>query len=155
MNDFDAWIFFDGPAPESLRQTLDALRDPLPEDEELELLALLEQVDAKLSPPPEGASGPVLLDDAEVESAPPTPCAPALPKEEEAPDPPPRAGRPPAFLASTALSPVPAASIQPALARVWEGRLAASPQMRAQAGAIRAGCLEKARTMGQGRSGGA
>ena len=40
MNDFDAWIFFDGPAPESLRPVLDALRDPLPE-EELELRALM------------------------------------------------------------------------------------------------------------------
>jgi hypothetical protein len=117
MSDFDAWIFFDGPAPESLRQTLDALRDPLPEDEELELLALLEQVDAKLSPPPEGASGPVLLDDAEVESAPPTPGAPALQKEEEkAPAPPLPVVRPPSPLAKTANSPGGVPSIQPALA---------------------------------------
>jgi hypothetical protein len=68
-------------------------------------------------PPPLGprdASGPVLLDDAEVQSAPPTP-APAPEKEEKAPEPPPFVARRPSSLKETANSFGAACPIQPAL----------------------------------------
>jgi hypothetical protein len=220
---------------------------PTPEEEERMVRGALARLDARLSSPSRDASGPILLDDADVQSAPPTPGAPALQKEEKAPDPPPPvtaggtpalpAPRTPAFLADTSRSPEAEAAVHEALVavglrparpaptvrvvgaaesprtvelpvmdpsqgarrpppeltlqdyvayrtelelwpagsvdihrrykveseavyqevvRLWEGRLAASPHVRAQADAIRrASCLEHARTMQWAPSGGA
>ena len=116
MNELDRWLFLDGPEPELLLPVFEALSDPepTPEEEELMVRGALARLDARLSSRSEGVPSPRLLDDAEVQSAPPTP-APAPQKEEKAPEPPRRAGRPPAFLAETARSTSPVAPIQPAL----------------------------------------
>jgi len=120
----------DGPKPELLRPVLDALSDPLPtpEEEERMVRGALARLDARLSSPSRDASGPILLDDADVQSAPPTPGAPALQKEEKAPDPPPPvtaggtpalpAPRTPAFLADTSRSPEAEAAVHEALVAV-------------------------------------
>jgi hypothetical protein len=125
-----------------LRPVLEALRAPPPDDEEAELQAFLDRLDAKLSSPSWDAADPVVLDDADVASAlptPPTPAAPAPAKVEEpaAPPPPeaPRPGRPPAFLAATAMSAK--AGEAPRAAKVPEVRVVAASQEHAQAVPVR------------------
>jgi hypothetical protein len=98
---------------------------PTPEEEERMVRGALARLDARLSSRPREASGPILLDDADVQSAPPTPGAPALQKEEKAPDPPPPvtaggtpalpAPRTPAFLVDTSRSPKAEAAVHEAL----------------------------------------
>ncbi len=124
MDDFDAWIFFDGPMPESLRPVVGALRDPLPEDEEEDLRRLLERLDRKLSPPSAGDAASILRGDAGVASAPPAPPAPPAPvapaprKEEKPPAPLPPVVRAPAYLAETARSPEVIAEMQAGLVKL-------------------------------------
>jgi hypothetical protein len=55
VNDFEAWLQFDGPVPEHIRALLDALRDPPPEtpedpeDKERSIGRLCEGLDAELA----------------------------------------------------------------------------------------------------------
>jgi len=49
MNEFDDWIYFDGPEPEVLAEAFEALRVPLPEDVDRVMGPLLAKIDAMLA----------------------------------------------------------------------------------------------------------
>ena len=90
MNDIDAWLYADGPAPKHIQRLLDALRDPppeTPEDKERSIRPIGERLDAQLGQ--RGATAPSLDDRP---AAPPPAESPSLPVDDR--DPRPSEGRP-------------------------------------------------------------
>lgn len=92
MNDFEAWLQFDGPVPEHIRALLDALRDPppeTPEDKERSIRPIGERLDAQPGQRGATAHSPSLD---ERPAAPPPAESPSLPVDARDPRPP--EGRP-------------------------------------------------------------
>jgi hypothetical protein len=93
VSDVDAWIFFDGPEPESLRSLLDAVRDlppATPEDRESMTRRVLAAIDATL-----GHADPAPDAPAHPDSEPPTPRRTLPAYAPAAPPPPPSIATPP------------------------------------------------------------